>query len=129
MTSSCSEAFQTIRPCAVLVVGIAGNVHGIGTACFYLTIGDKRQMLVIHNCLFCHGKDCFNLISVSQLLRAWESEVVFSQHESRIVVDQETYLQEKEGLYERTMRPVYFDDQLRGEVPYIALTLADDSNK
>jgi hypothetical protein len=128
--TSCSEAFQTIRPCAVLVVGIAGTmpVHGIGTACFYLTIGDKRQMLVIHNCLFCHGEDCFNLISVSQLLRIGESEVVFSQHDSRIMMHKRPiYLQEKEGLYELPMRPVYFDDPLREEVPYIAITLADDT--
>ncbi len=128
--TSCSEAFRTIRPCAVLVVGIAGTmpVHGIGTACFFVTIGDKRQLLEIHNCLFCHGEDCFNLISVSQLLRTGESEVVFTQQGSRITVGKRhIYLQEKEGLYELIVRPVYFDDRLRGDISSIALTLADDS--
>jgi hypothetical protein len=69
---ACSDAFHFIRPCAVMVVGVAGTmpVHGIGTAHFLIKLGDKEHVLLIHNCLFCHGEDCFNLLSVSQLLRA-----------------------------------------------------------
>jgi hypothetical protein len=64
---SCSGAFHTLRACAVMVVGVAGSmpVHGIGTAHFVVTVGGKDYLLCIHNCLFCHGEDCFNLISVS----------------------------------------------------------------
>ncbi len=34
--TSCSEAFQTIQACAVLIVGVGGSMpaHGMGTACF-----------------------------------------------------------------------------------------------
>jgi hypothetical protein len=76
--TACSGAFLTMRPCAVMVLGIAGTmpVHGIGTARFYCSIGDKRCLLVIHNCLFCHGEDFFNLLSVSQMLRTGENEIV-----------------------------------------------------
>ena len=33
---SCSDAFQNIRACAIVVIGVAGSlpIHGIGTASF-----------------------------------------------------------------------------------------------
>ena len=70
--SACSEAFHTLRPCAILVVGVAGSMpaHGIGTACFVASAGGKEQIIKIHNCLLCHGEDKFNLLSVSQTLRS-----------------------------------------------------------
>ncbi len=54
---SCSEAFHSLRPCAVMVVGVAGSmpVHGIGTACFTIIIDGKTFILRNNNCLFCHG--------------------------------------------------------------------------
>jgi hypothetical protein len=41
---SCSKAFVSIRPCAIIVVGVAGSmpVHGIGTALFLVSVGDKQ---------------------------------------------------------------------------------------
>ncbi len=64
---SCSEAFHTLQACAILVVGVAGSMpaHGIGTACFIATQGDKEFVVKVHNCLLCHGEDSYNLISVS----------------------------------------------------------------
>jgi hypothetical protein len=127
--TSCSGSFLTMRPCAVLVLGIAGTlpVHGIGTACFYCYIGDIRYLLVINNCLFCHGEDCFNLLSVSQILRTGENEIIFSQHGSRIMNDRQPIpLQEKEGLYELKLWPAYVDDSCRESLPQIIITLAED---
>ena len=67
---ACSEAFHTLRACAIIVVSVAGSMpaHGIGTACFIVTRNVKEHILKVHNCLFCHGEDSFNLFSVSQML-------------------------------------------------------------
>ena len=65
--SSCSEAFITLRPCAIIVVGVAGSmpVHGIGTAMFRVSFGASEVILTVFNCLLCHGEDeGFNLLSV-----------------------------------------------------------------
>ena len=124
---SCSEAFHSLRPCAVMVVGVAGSmpVHGIGTACFTIYIGGKAHILRIYNCLFCHGEDCYNLISVSQLLRTGQSEVVFSQLDARIKVgDKCVPLEENEGLYELRAYPLSDDRQV--EIPHVNLTMEDD---
>ncbi len=77
--SACSEAFHTLHDCAILVVGVAGSMpaHGIGTACFVVKSGDTEFILRIHNCLLCHRKDKFNLISVSQALRPQHNEITF----------------------------------------------------
>ncbi len=55
--SSCSDAFLTIRPCAVIVVGVTGSmpVHGIGTALFKIRWGASDVILRVSNCLLCHG--------------------------------------------------------------------------
>ena len=84
---ACSGAFHSLQACAVMVVGVAGSmpVHGMGTAHFVFSMSGKDYVLLIHNCLFCHGEDCFNLISVSQMLRGGQNKVVFSQHESQIL--------------------------------------------
>ncbi len=84
--SSCSDAFSSLQPCAIVVVGVAGSmpVHGMGTATFVTSVdGDKEVILVIHNCLLCHG-EVFNLLSVSQLLRSTRNSVVFSGGNSKI---------------------------------------------
>jgi hypothetical protein len=83
---ACSEAFHTLRACAILVAGVAGSmpVHGIGTACFILQQGDTEVILRVHNCLLCHGEDSYNLLSVSQVLRTRKSAVIFSADEPRL---------------------------------------------
>ena len=110
-----------------MVVGVAGSmpVHGIGTACFTITIDGKTHILRIYNCLFCHGEDCYNLISVSQVLRTGKSEVIFSQSDARIKVkDKCVLLKEHEGLYELQVYPLSGDHQL--EAPIIDITAEDD---
>ncbi len=111
-------------------------VHGIGTACFTIRINGKTHILRIYNCLFCHGEDCYNLISVSQVLRTGQSEVVFSQNEARIRVREKSLLlNEHEGLYEIKVYPLSGDHHL--DMPSIDITMEndpklwdqDDSNK
>ncbi len=51
---SCVEAFSTLRPCAILVVGVSGSlpIHGIGTANFVVKDSHgKEHIWKIHNCL------------------------------------------------------------------------------
>ena len=72
--------------------------------------------MVIHNCLFCHGEDCFNLLSVSQMLRSTGNEVTFSQELSRISVRTGSTvasidLVENEGLYQLSGIPLYLGDE------------------
>ena len=88
---ACSEAFHTLRPCAIVVVGVAGSmpVHGIGTAHFIVKQGDKEYVVRIHNCLLCHGEDRFNLISVSKVLRTRKIAVTFSADESCLEINGE----------------------------------------
>ena len=133
--SACSEAFHTLRPCAILVVGVAGSMpaHGIGTACFVASTGGKEQIVKIHNCLLCHGEDKFNLLSVSQTLRSRRNEIVFSAEGSRIRVkgsegqeDVDFALHENDGLYELVLSPLYLDDPRLGSLPYIEMTMDDD---
>jgi hypothetical protein len=89
--SSCSEAFISLRPCAIIVVGVAGSmpVHGIGTALFLVKIGDKDVILRIFNCLLCHGEDGFHLLSVSQMLRTKLNSVTFAEGNSVIQIKSE----------------------------------------
>ena len=133
---ACSEAFHSLHACAVLVIGVAGNmpIHSMGTACFVVQIGGTEHILEVHNCLLCHGEDGFNLLSVSQLLRAGENEVVFSQDASRIVIQGEArnqqpaslVLNEVEGLYEVKVTPLYPGDEKYAKLPRLTVTRKDD---
>ena len=133
---ACSEAFHTLRPCAILIVGVAGSMpaHGIGTACFVVRQGDKECIIRIHNCLLCHGEDKFNLLSVSQVLRTKMNEIIFSSDNSRLEIQdgneigakQIFGLKESEGLYEMTVSPLYVDDLRLGILPCVDVTADDD---
>ena len=135
--SACSEAFHTLRDCAIMVVGVAGSMpaHGIGTACFVVKAGDTEYVLSIHNCLLCHGEDRFNLVSVSQALRSHNNEITFSAASSRVSVPGlrgdlqqriDFGLVENDGLYEWDMTPLYLDDPRVSSLPHLDLTMADD---
>jgi hypothetical protein len=133
--SACSEAFHSLRPCAILVVGVAGSMpaHGIGTACFVATVDGKEYIVRIHNCLLCHGEDKFNLLSVSQTLRTRRNTITFSADESRVHVkgsdnmkDVNMNLKENEGLYELSLLPLYMDDPRLATLPSVELTLEND---
>lgn len=134
---SCSEAFHNFRACAVLIVGVAGSMpaHGIGTACFIIKVDGKEHILRIQNCLFCHGEDNFNLISVSQMLRTRTNEVIFSSDDSRLELRTEVSgskpglvvgLQANDGLYEMEVSPLYADDERVRNLPHWNLTLDED---
>ena len=133
---ACSEAFLTLRACAVLVVGVAGTmpVHGIGTACFLVKQNGKEYIVKIHNCLLCHGEDQFNLISVSQMLRARTNSVTFSADDSRLEMGNENdgkvktifKLKEHEGLYELEVSPLCVDDERIRTTAILDLTLEND---
>jgi hypothetical protein len=118
--SSCSGAFSFLQPCAIVVVGVAGSmpVHGMGTASFVTSVGgDQEVILVIHNCLLCHG-EVFNLLSVSQLLRTTSNSVVFSGGNSKIHLNQHDEnkhqtlsLTEEDGPYSISMQPISANDK------------------
>ena len=128
--TSCSEAFQTIQACAVLIVGVGGSMpaHGMGTACFIGMAEGIEYAITIHNCLLCHGEDGYNLLSVSQLLREPLNAVVFRSGDSYLEIQGTTKfeLRENEGLYEMRVAPLYHDD-VRTKLPSrIQLTLEND---
>ena len=134
--SACSEAFHSLRPCAILVVGVAGSMpaHGIGTACFVATADGKEYVVKIHNCLLCHGEERFNLLSVSQTLRTKRNDITFSADGSRLQAmgsddsrDRTAFdLIANDGLYELGMVPLYIDDPRVDSLPCVDLTLQDD---
>jgi hypothetical protein len=82
--SSCSEAFIDLRPCAILVVGVAGTmpIHGIGTAVFMLTVVATAILVRLYNCLLCHGEESFNLLSVSQMIRTGKVGVLLQDKDA-----------------------------------------------
>ncbi len=134
--SSCSDAFSTLRPCAIMVVGVAGSmpIHGMGTARFIARVNDKDVILQIHNCLFCHG-ETFNLLSVSQLLRYTESSIVFKEGASAIYLKQRDSglslglnLKEAEGLYQMQLRPISVNDKRNIFLPKYDVTPEADPN-
>jgi hypothetical protein len=131
---ACSEAFHNLRPCAILIVGVAGSMpaHGIGTACFIVRRNEKEYIIRIHNCLLCHGEDRFNLLSVSQVLRTRKNEIIFSADDSRLEIHDDKDegmktifgLIENEGLYEMNVPPLYVDDIRMGLLPCVVRTRA-----
>ena len=133
---ACSEAFISLRACAVIIVGVAGTMpaHGIGTACFIVKQNGKECIVKIHNCLLCHGEDQFNLISVSQVLRARTNSITFCADNSRLEIDNETAdgvktifnFKEHEGLYELEVSPLCVDDERMKSMPCWDLTLEND---
>ncbi len=130
--TSCSEAFCTLTPCAILVVGVAGtmSVHGMGTARFITIIGGKQVILTIHNCLLCHG-ETFNLLSVSQLLRSTDNSIIFREGDSKIHLkhnecEQYLGLREEEGLYKMSMHPLNVNDKRHASLPQYDVTSEND---
>ena len=114
--SSCSEAFVTLRPCAIIVVGVAGSmpVHGIGTAMFTVSIGDRDVILTVFNCLFCHGEDeGFNLLSVSQILRTKTNSIQFCEGNLKSPSRLGTWTRKLLWLGARSLSTVEYDNNLK----------------
>ncbi len=122
--SSCSNAFLTLEPCHIEVVGIAGSlpIFGIGTAVFALTLKGGTEILVrIHNCLYSFGE--FSLLSVSQMRTIRRNLLDLSLHAPRIRLHSSVEdngdnkkkfvdipLEIDDGLYAIAMEPISSDD-------------------
>ena len=53
---SCADAFSSLKSCAIVVVGVAGNlpIRSFGTASFIAVDSSGNQRIIrIHNCLLC----------------------------------------------------------------------------
>jgi hypothetical protein len=129
---SCSSAFDSIRPCAIIVVGVAGSmpVHGIGTAMFLIRVGDKDVVLRIFNCLLCHGEKGLNLLSMSQMIRNKHNSLTFGVHSGLQIMQNEQVLtiplNEVDGLFEIAGRPISMKDKRLGSMPSYEFTLEND---
>ena len=133
--SSCSEAFIDLRPCAILVVGVAGTmpIHGIGTAVFELRIGATAILVRIFNCLLCHGEESFNLLSVSQMIRTGKVGVMFQEKAAYIEIKDKKGgtpfklpLTESDGLYEIRVQPISTNDRRIHHAKQFELTCEND---
>jgi hypothetical protein len=133
--SSCSEAFIDLRPCAILVVGVAGTmpIHGIGTAVFELTIGATAFCVRLYNCLLCHGEEAFNLLSVSQMIRTGKVGVMFQENDAYIEIKDKKGgtpfklpLTESDGLYEIKVQPISMNDSRIHHAKQLDLTCEKD---
>ena len=136
---SCLEAFSSLRPCAILVVGVSGSlpVHGIGTANFLVKNSDGMECIwKIHNCLLCHKaseEEQFNLISVSQILRTGNNAVTFGNERSTITVqhpkrkgDHVFPLVPDDGLYAITCVPICDTDLRFNSLRCFNITVDED---
>ena len=136
---SCLDAFSELRSCAILVIGVSGNLpaHGVGTANFgVLGSNGKLRIWKIHNCLLCHknnGEEEFNLISVSQILRTRRSTISFGCDRSRIIVrsqndDSECVfpLRLDDGLYSLEAFPISQSDRRMRNCVSMDMTLETD---
>jgi hypothetical protein len=77
---SCPDAFLSLRPCAIEVIGVSGSlpIFGIGSAMLVLTTSTNRFVVgLVHDCLLCQGSP-FNLLSVSQFQASGRNSVNFS---------------------------------------------------
>jgi hypothetical protein len=77
---SCPDAFLSLRPCAIEVVGVSGSlpIFGVGTAMFVVTaVSNLPVTILIHDCLLSQGSP-FNLLSVSQFQASGRHTVDFS---------------------------------------------------
>ncbi len=140
---SCIEAFSSLQHCAVLIVGVSGNlpVHGIGVANFVVKDSDGLECIWrVHNCLLCHkanGEEEFNLLSVSQILRTRQSTVSFGvDHSSVTILSKKSSLNfdlmHVDGLYSIEATPICMNDDRFRSSHCIDVTLEDDlqlSNK
>jgi hypothetical protein len=76
---SCPDAFLSIRPCAVEVIGVSGSlpIFGVGTAMFVLQTAARGSIVgLVHDCLLSQGSP-FSLLSVSQFQACAPNSVDF----------------------------------------------------
>jgi hypothetical protein len=133
---SCADAFSSLKSCAIVVVGVAGNlpIRSFGTASFIAVDSSGNQRIIrIHNCLLCQNlgeDDNFNLISVSQVLKTTYSTVQFNLHHSSLSVKHGKHQQSIEfdlvpddGLYAMEDFPVNASDPRHKRMVTVDLTV------
>ena len=114
---SCPDAFLSLRPCAIEVVGVSGSlpIFGIGTAMFVVNaLPDFPIVVLLHNCLLSQGSP-FNLLSVSQFQAAAWNSVDFSVGAPALTVrsrkgSKTIPLTIQDGLYGFTAEPIHPND-------------------
>jgi hypothetical protein len=136
---SCVDAFDKLRACAIVVVGVAGNmpIHGIGTALFLVTDSLGEETIIrIHDCLLCTNvkdEETFNLISVSQMMKIKQSAVSFSADIAAITLKHHRRkqgivlnLDPDDGLYAISVKPISSRDIRRDSILSFDLTRNED---
>jgi hypothetical protein len=126
---SCPDAFLSLRPCAIEVIGVSGAlpIFGIGTAMFVVSTAIQSHVVVlIHNCLLSQGSS-FNLLSVPQFQDMAPNSVDFSvggpslsihSPKGKVVVP----LVVHEGLYGFQAEPLHPNDGRYRSLPRLHLT-------
>ena len=137
---SCPDAFLSLRPCAIEIVGVSGSlpVFGIGTAMFVLrTTTDLPVVGLIHDCLLSQGSP-FNLLSVSQFQSTIRNTVDFAVGSPHLSVSSPSWrplapvlcttshalfpLILREGLYSFSAEPIHPSDDRYRTLPRFNLT-------
>ena len=137
---SCPDAFLSLRPCAIDIVGVSGSlpVFGIGTAMFVLwTLTDLPVVGLIHDCLLSQGSP-FNLLRVSQFQSTIRNAVDFAVGSPHLSVSCPSWrplapvvcathhalipLILREGLYSFSAEPIHPSDDRYRTLPRFNLT-------
>jgi hypothetical protein len=131
---SCPDAFLSLRPCAIEVVGVSGSlpVFGVGTAMFVVTAVPALPIIVlIHNCLLSQGSP-YHLLSVSQFQSSGRNTVDFSVGAPTLTIcsnksTQVIPLVIQDGLYGFLAEPLHPNDDRYRTLPRFNLTDRVDS--
>jgi hypothetical protein len=126
---SCSDAFLSLRSCAIEVIGVSGSlpIFGIGTAMFVVeTFARLPIVVLIHDCLLSQGSP-FNLLSVSQFQSSQRNSVNFSKPQPSLFVSASSGraflpLTLEDGLYSFLAEPIYPSDDRYRSLPRFDLT-------
>ncbi len=131
---SCPDAFLSLRPCVIEVVGVSGSlpVFGVGTAMFVVNALPAHPIIVlVHNCLLCHGSP-YHLLSVSQFQSSGRNTVDFSVGAPTLTISSNTSTRTiplviQDGLYGFLAEPLHPSDDRYRTLPRFNLTARVDS--
>ncbi len=126
---SCSDAFLSVRPCAIEVIGVSGflPILGIGSAMFVVVnVADTPVVLLVHDCLLSQGSS-FNQLSVSQFQSSRTNTVDFSVGFPSLTLRSFTAhtiipLRLEDGLYSFSAEPLSPNDGRYHSLPQLEMT-------
>jgi hypothetical protein len=126
----CPDAFLSLRPCAIEVIGVSGSlpIFGIGTAMVVLrTSANLSVVSLIHDCLLSQGSP-FNLLSVSQFQASRRNSVNFSTSPPSLLVSTPSGracfpLTLEDGLYSFLVEPIHPSDDRYRSLPRFGFTM------